>query len=105
MQTRPIHIVCPEYRKIVRGKYLCGEQGEYLLGPGGRFLLERCECGQLGGRCAQTLCALHRYNRRGRNTWYPLDIFAARSPSKRKRPETTSPTAPRDKVGLTDTRA
>jgi hypothetical protein len=31
----------------------------------------------------QTLCALHRHNRRGKGTWYPSHVFAGRVPRRR----------------------
>ena len=82
---KPILIGCPQYRRVVRGTYECDERGSYLLGPGGTFVLHRARCGQYGGRCMQTLCALHRYNRRGIGSWYPIGIWAVPDPPKRRR--------------------
>jgi len=81
-EYKPIVIACPQYRKLVRGEYACGPDGKYLLGPGGEFVLGRVRCGHNGGRCMATLCALHRYNRRGPGTWYPGRVAAA-SPAMR----------------------
>lgn len=69
--TRPILLACPHYGRHVRGTYLCDAAGQYLLTAQGTLALEMTRCGQAEGRCAQTLCALHRYNRRGPNTWFP----------------------------------
>jgi hypothetical protein len=77
-KRKPILIGCPQYLRLVRGTYACDEHGRYALGRGGEFLLERARCDQLGGRCMQTLCALHRYNRRGPTTWYPYRLLAMR---------------------------
>jgi len=84
----PIVIVCPQLRKAVRGTYPCGPNGRYKVGPDGAFNLDLVACGQDGGRCAETLCALHRYNRRGPGTWYPDSVQAMpeRSAVKRQRP-------------------
>jgi len=81
---KPIWIGCPQYGRRVRGTYDCDEAGRYRLGPGGGFVLEHTRCGQDAGRCAQTLCALHRYNRRGPGTWYPSHIQAAPGPKRRR---------------------
>ena len=78
---KPILIGCPQYHKLVRGKYECGDDGRYLLAPDGTFALQRVMCGQYGGRCMQTLCALHRFNRRHAATWFPSEILAADDPA------------------------
>ena len=70
-RTKPILIGCPQHNLLVRGQYDCDETGQYLLAANGGFEMDRVTCGQWGGRCMQTLCALHRYNRRGRGTWLP----------------------------------
>jgi hypothetical protein len=75
-RKRPILIACPQCRKLVRGSYECDESGEYRLGPDKGFLLSHARCEQDGGRCAQTLCVLHRYNGRGPDSWYPDRILA-----------------------------
>lgn len=75
--SKPILIACPQHGKLVRGTYGCDRSGRYRLGPGGRFVLGLVRCGQDGGRCMQTLCALHRYNRGGPSAWYPGRILAA----------------------------
>ncbi|MFP4054401.1 MAG: hypothetical protein ACLFV7_11135 [Phycisphaerae bacterium] len=74
--SKPILIACPEFNKLVRGVYHCNEQGRMARGRDGGFLLRLVECSQMEGRCAQTLCALHRYNRGGPQTWVPDRIFA-----------------------------
>lgn len=70
-----ILIACPEYRVTVRGRYECNADGTYPLGPDGSYILNRVRCNQYEGRCAQTLCALHRYNNRGPGSWYPEIIL------------------------------
>ncbi len=84
-QYKPILIACPQYGRLVRGSYACDERGQYLLGPDGTFLLKLVHCGQNGGRCMSTLCALHRYNCGGNGTWFPGHILAAR-PRRRRTP-------------------
>jgi hypothetical protein len=76
-KRKPILIGCPQYHCLVLGSYERDEKGAYRLGPGGEFLLERARCGHRGGRCSQTLCALHRLNQRGPGSWYPTGIWAA----------------------------
>ena len=46
--------------------------------PDGAFNLTLIECSQDHGRCAETLCALHRFNYRGTGTWYPDTLRAVR---------------------------
>ena len=75
-KRRPILIGCPHYQKLVPGTYECDEKGGYLCGPEGTFLVQQTHCGHLNGRCAQTLCVLHRYNRRGAGSWHPWRIMA-----------------------------
>jgi hypothetical protein len=82
-QRKPIWIGCPQYMKRVPGSYECDEAGRYRLGPGGKFLLEYTQCSQDGGRCMQTLCALHRFNRRGPGSWFPERIEAMPEPKKK----------------------
>ncbi len=74
-RRRPIWILCPQYRKRVRGWYEAGERGVFRLGPDGSYLLDYVRCTQDGGRCMQTLCVLHRFNRRGPESWYPERIL------------------------------
>jgi len=69
-------IACPQYRIAVRGSYEYLPDGTCPLTPDGKYLLERVSCTQHGGRCMQTLCALHRYNNRGPGSWYPEIILA-----------------------------
>jgi hypothetical protein len=73
--AKPIVISCPEHAKLVRGTYACDRHGRFLRGRDGGFLLRFLRCSQLNGRCAQTLCALHRHNRRGPHSWVPNQIF------------------------------
>jgi hypothetical protein len=75
-KRKPILIACPEHLRFVAGTYECDESGRYKLDADGGFALTRARCGQDAGRCAQTLCALHRYNRKGPGSWYPVDIRA-----------------------------
>ncbi len=70
----PVMIACPERRKLVRGQCECDENGQYPTGPAGGLTLAKVRCGQDGGRCTQTLCALHRHNRPGPGTWYPSEV-------------------------------
>ena len=71
-----ILIGCPQYRVLVRGTCACDEEGRYLRAADGEFLLHHIRCDQRGGRCMQTLCVLHRYNRRSTGSWYPSGIWA-----------------------------
>ena len=79
-----ILIGCPEYHVLVRGTYECDENGRYLLDSKGAFLLAMVRCTHHGGRCAQTLCVLHRYNNRGPGSWFPDRVLAA--PQRSTRP-------------------
>ena len=81
VKRKPILIGCPQFNKLMRGSYECDDEFEYLLAPDGSFVLDRVQCGHDGGRCAETLCALHRHNRRGPATWYPSKILAMTKPS------------------------
>ena len=92
-KTRPILIGCPQHQRLVRGTYACGRDGRFLLADDGSFVVERVCCGHDGGRCAQTLCVLHRYNRRRSASWYPSRILAA--PEPKTPPKPTSHPAPR----------
>jgi hypothetical protein len=78
MQTssKPILIACPEFNRLVRGTYHRNEDGRMARGRDGGFLLRLVHCSHMEGRCAQTLCALHRFNRGGPQTWVPDRIFA-----------------------------
>lgn len=80
-KRKAILIACPQYLRLVRGTYECDPSGRYPLDEQGHFMLYRVRCGQHGGRCMQTLCALHRYNRLGKGSWYPERILAAPEPS------------------------
>ena len=75
-RSKLILIACPQHRKHVRGSCPCDDSGRYRLAADGTFDLELVRCDQDGGRCAETLCALHRYNRRGPGTWYPSHVRA-----------------------------
>ena len=81
---KPIWIICPQHLKRVRGSYECDGAGQYRLGPQGQVLLKYAACEQDGGRCAQTLCVLHRHNRRGPASWYPERILAYQPPKWKK---------------------
>jgi len=70
-KRKAILIPCPQYGRLVRGSCACDEEGRYRRGPEGEFILDHVRCDQLGGRCMETLCALHRHNRRGPGTWFP----------------------------------
>ncbi|MBN1555626.1 MAG: hypothetical protein JXA11_12845 [Phycisphaerae bacterium] len=74
-----ILIGCPHYQMFVTGSYECDAAGRYLLRPDGTFDIYRAKCGQRGGQCDETLCFLHRYNRRHAGTWYPTEIMAHRT--------------------------
>lgn len=74
-----ISIGCPHYREFVTGSYECDAEGNYILPIDGELDLARAKCGQRGSLCNQTLCALNRYNRRGKGTWYPTEILAESS--------------------------
>ena len=73
-KRRPILIECPHYQKLVRGTYECDPDGHYLVAADGSFVLDRARCSHNAGRCAQTLCVLHRYNQRGGGSWYPSHL-------------------------------
>ncbi|MCP4376580.1 MAG: hypothetical protein GY794_10465 [bacterium] len=86
-KTRMVEIACPHQRKIVRANYPCDSDRRYLLGADGSFSMELIQCSQDQGRCAETLCAMHRFNRRGEGTWYPDTIRALPDPKQSsKRP-------------------
>jgi hypothetical protein len=76
-KRKKILIGCPQYRRLVSGTYACDEAGRYRLLPDGTFDVAGMQCDQLGGRCMQTLCVLHRFNRRGPDSWYPSEVLAA----------------------------
>ncbi len=82
-KRKKILIGCPQYRRLVSGTYPCDPSGRYRLLPDGSFDVAGIECDQLGGRCMQTLCVLHRFNRRGPDSWYPSEVLAA--PERRRR--------------------
>jgi hypothetical protein len=90
---RPILIGCPELRKLVRGKYLRNGDGVFRVGLHGEFLLELVRCNHDEGRCMQTLCALHRYNRRGAGTWYPDRVLALPDRRPRRKAKGSRPRA------------
>ncbi len=89
-----ILIGCPQYRVLVSGTYACGERGRYLLADDGTFVLHHAQCDHHGGKCMQTLCVLHRYNRRGPSSWYPEKILAA--------PQSSAPSHPAPTPKRTD---
>ena len=84
---------------MVRGQYLCDAQGEYPLARDGSLILSRVQCSQVQGRCAFTLCALHRLNRRGPGTWYP-DRILRPLPAGDSHPPRTGASARSDLSGL-----
>jgi len=86
---RPILIGCPHYRRFVRGTSECDTEGRYLRAADGSFLLQHIRCGQNGGRCTQTLCVLHRLNRRGPQAWFPYSVVAG---ADRDPPQQAAPT-------------
>ena len=88
---KPILIGCPQYRVLVRGWCECGEDGGYLRAADGEFLLHHIRCEQRNGRCMQTLCVLHRYNRGGVGSWFPSGVWAMTDVHKR-RPSEPTPT-------------
>ncbi len=90
-RRKPILIGCPQYRKLVRGTCGCDESGRHRLRGDGRLGLHAIECGQDGGRCMQTLCALHRFNRKGPASWYPSEVLAMRDPPAGRRPRRPGP--------------
>jgi hypothetical protein len=98
---KPILIGCPQHRKLVRGRYECDEQGAYRAGPDGKFILAHARCDQDGGRCMQTLCVLHRFNRRGGSSWYPSQVLAMPS-GPRKGRKTASPPSSYNPSGSAD---
>ena len=77
-KTKAVMIACPQYGRFVRGEYLCDSPGAAGLSDGGTIALQHVRCGQEGGRCSQTLCVLHRYNRKGAGSWYPESVRFAR---------------------------
>ena len=90
-----ILIGCPQHRMLVAGTYACDAQGSYLLGPDGEFVLHHVRCDHRGGRCMQTLCVLHRYNKRGAGSWYPERILAApEAPASTRRPKAAAKRPP-----------
>ena len=76
VHDKPILIACPQYRVTVRGWYKRDSDGTCQPGPDGKYILSRVRCNQYDGRCAQTLCVLHRYNNRGQGSWYPEIVLA-----------------------------
>ena len=77
-KRKNIEIACPHQRRVIKASYPCGPDGRYLRRAYGTFDLELVRCSQDEGRCAETLCALHRFNRRGTGTWYPDQIRVRR---------------------------
>ena len=85
-KSRQILIECPHYQKMVRGTYETGPDGQYLVADDGSFILDRAACSHNGGVCAQSLCVLHRYNRRGDGSWHPTRLVPTGRPKRRQRP-------------------
>ena len=90
-RRKPILIGCPQYRTLVRGTCRCDEHGRYLRRADGSFDLRDVRCGQYGGRCMQTLCVLHRFNRGGAGSWYPGTLLPLREPPARTGEPAQSP--------------
>ncbi len=88
-KRKSILIGCPQHEKLVRGTYLCDAAGSYCLGGDGEFLVQHVKCGHDDGRCSQTLCVLHRYNRQGPGAWYPSKLVAP--PQQQSRPPASGP--------------
>ena len=82
-KRKNIEIACPHQRRVIKASYPCGPDGRYLRRAYGTFDLELVRCSQDEGRCAETLCALHRFNRRGPGTWYPDRIRTMRETKQR----------------------
>lgn len=72
---KPIQIACPQLHKVVRGRYPADANGGFMARSSDMLDLDLVECSQDNGRCMETLCALHRYNRRGPGTWYPDKVM------------------------------
>ncbi len=89
-----ILIGCPRYKVYVTGSYECDEAGEFLLRQDGTFDISRAKCGQLGGKCNETLCFLHRYNKRRPGTWYPTEILTPKSKDAPPSAASGTPSAP-----------
>ena len=85
-KRKKIQIGCPQYRRLVSGTYACDASGRYRLLPDGTFDIGLVQCDQRGGRCAQTLCVLHRFNRGGPESWYPSQVLAAPEPGSGRSP-------------------
>jgi hypothetical protein len=85
-RRQPIFIICPQHVKQVHGWYVSGEDGRFRYAADGGYVLDFVRCSQDGGRCMQTLCVLHRYNRRGPASWYPEKIAAVRLRGRRSPP-------------------
>jgi len=85
-RRQPIFIICPQHLKQVRGWYESGSDGKFRYAADGGYVLDYVRCSQDGGRCMQTLCVLHRYNRRGPASWYPEKILAVRPRGRRGSP-------------------
>ena len=97
-RRKPIWILCPQHRRRVRGWYEADADGAFPLTPDGRYVLDYVRCTQDGGRCMQTLCVLHRFNRRGPDSWYPERILAL--PPRRPRRPRPKPKPPEKEEGL-----
>ena len=89
--VKSILIVCPQYRITVPGTYEYSEDSSGRAGHDGKHVLDRVRCSQHDRRCMQTLCVLHRYNKRGPGSWYPEVIL------------TSPPTNPSRQAGKADT--
>jgi len=85
-RRQAIFIICPQHVKQVRGWYEADADGRFRYAADGGYLLDFVRCTQDGGRCMQTLCVLHRFNRRGPASWYPERVLAMPRPAPRAEP-------------------
>lgn len=99
---KPIRVGCPQYGQIVGGRYPIGPDGKYMLLESGAFDVYLVQCDQFGGKCAQTLCALHKHNRRGPATWFPDKVMAMHEPKNVQHSQLNDIRVPREDLGDTD---
>ncbi|MHC4561302.1 MAG: hypothetical protein ACYS8X_00860 [Planctomycetota bacterium] len=101
-RQRPIWIGCPQHGKLVRGMCDCDRAGRYIRASDGAFAIQHVQCTQDGGRCMQTLCILHRFNRGGAASWYPSALLATPEHANPSRRQRRSPPAPKSPSSSTD---
>ena len=75
--SKLIHIACPARKRVVQGKCITDKKGDIPTGPDGAIDLREVCCNQDSGKCTETLCAMHRFNRMGPSTWFPDRILIA----------------------------